>query len=166
MSIATKTGDNGETSLFGGARVSKENIRVEAYGTIDELNSFLGLTKNLSQPKNHIIIEKIQKQLFQVGAMLATPGENFSNPIMEEDLKFLDDIVESLEKKVNLSSFVIPGENLPSAYFDVCRTIARRAERRIVQLKNCDTISGILIKYANRLSDVLFLLAQIEAKKI
>lgn len=163
MSISTKKGDKGETSLWSGERVSKDNIRVESYGTIDELNSHLGEAKHfVKSVKIKKIIIDIQNDLFKVAGSLASKDKTYLNPINNEDVQKLNDLVNELETKMNLKGFVIPGNTLSSAKIDICRTISRRAERRIISLSNNEKIDIELKKYVNRLSDVLFLLARYE----
>lgn len=163
MSISTKTGDEGNTSLWSGERVSKDDVRVEAYGTIDELNSNLSETKHYVESLyvKNIVIE-IQNNLFKVAGELASKNKKYTNPIVEEDEKKLFEYILEMEKKMNLKGFVIPGNTLPSSKLDVCRTISRRAERRIISLSKVDKVSKDLLKYVNRLSDLLFLLARYE----
>lgn len=163
MSISTKKGDKGQTSLWSGERVNKDNIRVESYGTIDELNSHLGEAKHYvkSVRIKNIIID-IQNDLFKVAGTLASKEKLYVSPIEKKDVDKLNGIVESLESKMNLKGFVIPGNTLSSAKIDVCRTISRRAERRIITLSNNENVDLELRKYVNRLSDVLFLLARYE----
>ncbi|MGQ9856514.1 MAG: cob(I)yrinic acid a,c-diamide adenosyltransferase [Fervidobacterium sp.] len=166
MSITTKTGDAGETSLANGERVSKANLRVETYGTVDELNSFLGLSKHFLPDYEREIVEDIQKNLFRVAAELAK-GEQYIRLISEEDIEVLTKHVHSYEEHVKLDSFVIPGETIPSAYLDVCRTVARRAERLVVRLSNEEPVRVELIKYLNRLSDLLYIMARfVEGKHL
>jgi ATP:cob(I)alamin adenosyltransferase len=163
MSISTKKGDNGQTSLWSGERVNKDDIRVESYGTIDELNSHLGEAKHYVKSVNvkNIIID-IQNDLFKLAGTLASKEKLYVSPIKKKDVDKLDNIVESLESKINLKGFVIPGNTISSAKIDVCRTITRRAERRIITLSKNENIDHELKKYVNRLSDVLFLLARYE----
>lgn len=163
MSISTKKGDKGETSLWSGERVSKDNIRVESYGTIDELNSNLGEAKHYvkSNKIKNIIID-IQNDLFKVAGTLASKEKTYVSPIITKDVDKLNEIVKELEEKMKLKGFVIPGSTLSSSKIDVCRTISRRAERRIISLSNNEKIDIELRKYVNRLSDVLFLLARYE----
>lgn len=165
MSISTKTGDKGQTSLFSGEKVWKNELRVESYGTIDELNSFLGEAKNYVNSKEIIIIiEEIQKTLFRLGAELASKGKIFANAIETKDVDKLTELVHSFEKEIKLTSFTVPGKNISSAKLDICRTIARRAERKIIALHNDENISEELLKYINRLSDLLFIMARAEEK--
>ncbi|MGM0640588.1 MAG: cob(I)yrinic acid a,c-diamide adenosyltransferase [Thermotogota bacterium] len=163
MSISTKKGDKGQTSLWSGERVSKDSIRVESYGTIDELNSHLGEAKHYvkSNKIKNIIID-LQNDLFKVAGTLASKDKKYVSPIELKDVGKLNDLVKELEEKMKLKGFVIPGNTLSSSKIDICRTISRRAERRIISLSNNENIDIELKKYINRLSDVLFLLARYE----
>lgn len=166
MSIITGKGDKGETSLWSGQRVSKDSLRVECYGTIDELNSFLGDAKHyleLDESKN--IIEEIQDDLFKVAGQLACISKEFVKPINEKDVERITEYVHKYEKEVSLKGFVIPGSTKGSAKLDICRTIARRAERLIVKLDREEKLDSLILKYINRLSDLLFILARYEEFK-
>jgi len=165
MSIVTKTGDQGKTGLWSGERTWKDDDRIESYGTIDELNSFIGETKHHILQKNLFEkLEIIQNDLFRVAGQLASKSRQFVELITEKDISQLTKWTEEYEKQVDLKGFVIPGSTLPSAKLDICRTIARRAERRIIKLARKENISEELIKYINRLSDLLFIMARIEEK--
>lgn len=169
MKIYTKTGDRGETSLFGGERVSKNSSRIEAYGTVDELNSFIGITiteVNDSSVKD--LLTKIQNQLFIVGSDLATPKNEKTaklniervTPEYSNDIeKFIDEYDAKLE---SLKNFILPGGTKAAALLHICRTIARRAERRVVALNNTEKIGDNIIIFLNRLSDLFFVLARYE----
>ena len=166
MSIATKTGDKGKTSLFSGERVSKDNIRVEAYGTMDELNSFLGDAKHSVTSKGFRgILENIQRDLFRVCAELASSSGKVKDPVNGDDVDRLSEDLENMEKTMELKGFVIPGSSPGSAKLDICRSVTRRGERRIISLAKENEINGFLIKYVNRLSDLLFIMARVEEKK-
>jgi ATP:cob(I)alamin adenosyltransferase len=164
MSISTKTGDKGKTSLWSGERVKKNHLRVEAYGTIDELNSTIAEAKHLvkSNKVKDIIIE-IQNDLFRVGGALATVGE-YKYPLTEEDIVRLTEYVHHFEQEVQFNGFVIPGSTIQSAKLDTCRTIARRAERRILSLEEEENIPVLIKQYVNRLSDLIYILARYEEK--
>jgi cob(I)alamin adenosyltransferase len=171
MKIYTKTGDKGETGLFGGERVSKDSIRISAYGTIDELNSFIGCSiteiKDTSIKENLI---KIQNYLFAVGSDLATP-ETENNAKLniqrtpewfyKEIEKMIDHYDAQLEE---LKNFILPGGSKAASLLHICRTVCRRAEREVVALKNSVTISENIIIFLNRLSDLLFVLSRFENK--
>lgn len=172
MKIYTKTGDIGETSLFGGKRVWKDDPRVESYGTIDELNALLGYGVNqLSNDEVKETIREIQNDLFTVGSDLATPldkdDSKFKIPRVDEEF------IKKLEKKIDyfddqnspLKEFILPGGTNGSALLHYARTICRRAERKVVQLGKNVEIGGNIIVYLNRLSDLLFVLARFENNK-
>ncbi len=161
MSIATKTGDKGKTSLLSGERVWKDDPRVEAYGAVDELNSFLGDAKHtIKNGPLKKIIENIQKDLFRICAELADNSQKFNNVIGNSEIEILNELLEQYEKKIKLTGFIIPGNSPESAKLDLCRSVCRRAERKIITLNNISLISSELIKYINRLSDLLFILAR------
>jgi cob(I)alamin adenosyltransferase len=164
MSISTKTGDKGKTSLWSGERIKKSSPRVEAYGTIDELNSHLAEAKHLvkSGKIKQVIIE-IQNDLFQVAGALAST-EEFAYPLHAQDVERITKYVHDFEKEVELTGFVIPGSTRQSAKLDVCRTIARRAERRILSLAETENVPEPVRKYVNRLSDLIYMMARFEEK--
>ena len=164
MSISTKTGDKGFTSLWSKQRVKKCHMRVESYGTLDELNSNISEAKHLvkSEEIRNIIIE-IQNDLFRVGGTLATIGD-YKHPVLEEDVKRLTDYVHHFEEQVQFKGFFIPGNTIQSAKLDTCRTIARRAERRILELDETEPVPDLVKQYVNRLSDLIFIMARIEEK--
>ena len=175
MKIYTKTGDKGETSLYGGTRVSKAAARVESYGTLDELNAFIGLAKaEISDEKVLSQLQKIQFDLFTVGSEAATPtdklllanGKNrLDLMISEEEISeleyWMDDLDASLEP---LQFFILPSGGKAAASVHVCRTVCRRAERAMVHLNETEEVRPELIKYLNRLSDYLFILARYISK--
>ena len=170
MKIYTKTGDEGKPSLFRGGRVSKDHDRIEAYGSVDELNSILGIV--LTETKNAEVSEvliKIQNDLFVVGSDLATVKVNTS----ENDSKILrssHEMINYLEKKIDyfddklpsLTNFILPGGSKSAAYLHLARTVCRRAERKVVRLMNSVDISNEVMIYLNRLSDFLFVLSRFE----
>ncbi|HSP87771.1 MAG TPA: cob(I)yrinic acid a,c-diamide adenosyltransferase [Ignavibacteriaceae bacterium] len=171
MKIYTKGGDKGETGLFGGERVSKDSLRIEAYGTVDELNSFIGLTViEIKDPEVKALLNKIQDTLFTLGSDLATP-ENQKNKTYtiprinkshaEEIEKEIDKFDSKLEE---LRNFILPGGCKSSALLHICRTICRRAERRVVSLNNGVNVNPDIIIFLNRLSDLFFILARYENK--
>ena len=170
-SIATKTGDSGQTSLVGGQRLSKSSLRVETYGTVDELNSFLGFARSIC-PHAEIaqLTHSIQKELFVLGGDLATPGEARENQarISQEMVDRLTNEVHRIEAMEGiLSDWSIPGEDPASAAYDMARTACRRAERCAVRLSETgESINPAAIVYLNRLSDLLWLLGRwIELKE-
>lgn len=162
MKIYTKTGDSGETSLLGNIRVSKSDLRVEAYGTIDEANSYLGLCRYIvDNDEVKEIVLNIQKKLFEVAAELASiDREKFPERIYENNVLELEKIIDKYTKILpKQNGFIIPG-NSKSVYFDVARTIIRRAERSIISLDRKDKVNPNLIKYINRLSDLIYVLGR------
>lgn len=165
LKIYTRTGDSGETSLYDGARVPKDSVRVESYGTVDELNSYLGLARQYAMEED--IKEKllrIQRTLFNVAGELATTvGENFPEKVSDDDVKWLEDTIDYYLDQMNRAEvfqFIIPGSNLTSASLHVARTICRRAERRILALHEESQVRPTLMKYVNRLSDALYAIAR------
>ncbi len=166
MKIYTRTGDDGTTGLIGGTRVKKYNLRLEAYGTIDELNSYIGVVRSL-QTDAHAdeILEKIQNKLFVIGANLAT--EDLVG-LVRRQLPCRDADIELLEKEIDLmnevlpelKNFILPGGCQASSFCHIARTVCRRAERHIVELAEKADIDPLLIKYVNRLSDYLFVLSR------
>ncbi len=165
MKIYTKTGDKGDTSLFGGQRVPKDALRIEAYGTVDELNSVLGIVRS-DNKENEIdsIIDRIQNDLFVLGADLATPRSQSGKSIKRIDAKdsrHLERTIDQLEVHLkSLKTFILPGGSTVAARLHFARTVCRRAERSVVRLsRNEDIGEGITI-YLNRLSDLLFVLAR------
>lgn len=164
MKIYTKTGDSGETSLFSGGRVSKSGLRIKAYGSTDELNSFIGLLTasdiNIAHKK---ILLQIQNKIYNIGSILAVKGETtFSVPkIKPEDIELLENEIDHLNKELPpLKDFIIPGGNIVTAQCHVCRSVCRRAEREVVELASSEKIDILVIQYLNRLSDYLFVLAR------
>lgn len=163
MDIYTKTGDKGETSLFDNKRVSKDDIRVESYGTIDELGSWIGLTKNYLDDENmYNILQDIQNKLFVLASNLATEDHTkVKYHIVGEDIAGLEKVIDLYMGKLNNPiGFIVTGSNKKSAYLHVARTICRRAERRIISLAKVAEIDSLVIKYVNRLSDLLYAMAR------
>lgn len=171
MKVYTKTGDKGTTSLYGGVKVSKDNIRIDAYGTVDELNSAIGLIRSseINSIYNDQLIQ-IQKNLFHVGAELATPPEKLflangksrlPKVIESADIELLENWIDEMEEELPaLMHFILPGGNLGASHAHLCRCICRRAERITVSLKSVEETREELLKYLNRLSDYLFVLAR------
>jgi len=165
MKIYTKTGDKGTTSLYDNTRVDKDSLRVECYGTIDELNSSIGLARTFIKDSCiKEILLKIQRELFNVAGELATKNkDSFPERINESHISSLENTIDIYLDKMNheeQSKFIIPGSNRESAALHLSRTICRRAERRIISLAKKEEISELLLKYINRLSDVLYTLAR------
>ncbi|MCU0675189.1 MAG: cob(I)yrinic acid a,c-diamide adenosyltransferase [Myxococcota bacterium] len=167
MKIYTKTGDEGETGLFGGGRVSKASPRVWAYGEVDELNSVLGLARTTPiDERVDATLARVQSELFDVGAELAcTPGraqKGFVPEIDEACVTRLEQAIDTAEEELApLQNFVLPGGTLAAAHFHLARTVCRRAERRVVALESEDAPRPIVVRYLNRLSDLLFVLARL-----
>lgn len=163
-SLYTFTGDKGMTSLVGGTRVSKADVRIEAYGTIDELNSHIAvLAVELSDDMDDVkkLIRRIQNRLFNVGAYLATEESETVWGLSEADVKAIEEMIDTLDAQVpKFRNFVLPGGSKASALADVCRTTARRAERRIIALAQNATVSELVLRFVNRLSDFFFILAR------
>ena len=169
MKIYTKTGDKGETGLFGGERVSKNSLRIDAYGTIDELNAFIGLVViEVTDTSIKNILLKIQNQLFTVGADLSTPetdkNKKFKIERTPEDFHLnFEKIIDEYDSKLDeLKNFILPGGSKGAALLHICRTITRRAERAVVALDNTVKIGNNIIMFLNRLSDLFFVLARYE----
>lgn len=158
MSITTKTGDKGTTGIFTGERIAKFSPIIEANGTIDELSSFLGEAKHYLDEKLKEILEKIQVELYSLMAEIASKGEY--KKVGEEEIRRLEELIEKFESEVKLEGFVVPGSTIASAKLDICRTIARRAERRVSKVVLEYGIGEDVLKYLNRLSDLLFIMAR------
>ncbi|GAU77554.1 cob(I)yrinic acid a,c-diamide adenosyltransferase [Fusibacter sp. 3D3] len=165
MKIYTKTGDKGQTSLYDGTRVSKFDVRVESYGTIDELNSNIGVSRQFcDNPEIKAHLLKIQRMLFNIAGELATiEGATFPEKVTEEDITWLEFIIDHYLDQMNrdeVFQFIIPGSNAFSAHMHVTRTVCRRAERRVLELSAHADIRPVLIKYINRLSDAIYTMAR------
>jgi cob(I)alamin adenosyltransferase len=170
MSIATKRGDGGETSLAGAVRVSKAHVRVEAYGTVDELNTFMGLARVMNDdPEVKDLVKALQRELFKVGSALATApnGRKPEPPITSEMVDALTSHVHRIEATDGiLADWSLPGEHPASAAFDVARTVCRRAERQVVRLiESGEPVNPQILAYLNRLSDLLWLLGRLVEKQ-
>ena len=167
MKIYTRTGDKGETSLFGGGRVPKNHARVEAYGTIDELNAALGVARSVgpSEPTDYWL-QEVQQHLFHLGSDLATPLDAKSDWVIrveQSQINWLEDSIDQMTAQLQpLRNFILPGGAPVAAQLHVARTICRRAERLIVALQDTAEINMFVIIYVNRLSDWLFTLARYE----
>lgn len=160
MSIVTKGGDGGETSLWSGERVAKDDPRVEAYGTVDELSSCLGRARHSCElPETRAAIEGLQRDLVRVMGELASSAAP-PQPIGEAEVEALTAAIQALEARVPLKGFVLPGMTAGSADLDLARSVARRAERRALSLDRLSPLSSALKAYLNRLSDYLFMLAR------
>ena len=166
MKVYTKTGDRGKTSLIGGTRVAKNDVRLEAYGTIDELNSYIGLLRSYILEKEIIdIIIDVQNQLFNIGSYLAV---DTSVSDMRSDIRFEEVIIESLEKEMDkmelslpsLTGFILPGGHKATSFCHIARAVCRRAERRVIDISDVYEIDNWIVRYLNRLSDFLFVLSR------
>lgn len=166
MKVYTRKGDSGETGLFGGSRIAKDSIKVEAYGSIDEAAAFIGEARAIiKDEKVKNILHKIQEKFLVIGAHLASDSNGINKlkeSIEESDIVELEKIIDEYSKTLlPLYKFIIPGDNRESATLHVARTVVRRSERRIVTLKERENIDPKLLKYVNRVSDVLFVLSRV-----
>jgi cob(I)alamin adenosyltransferase len=172
MKIYTKTGDQGTTALLGGTRVKKYNLRINSYGTVDELNSYIGLIKDQQISEDHKEgLLKVQNELFTLGAMLATPpdkemlksGKDRLNipKIDKESILFLENEIDKMELTLpQMTHFILPGGHQAVSFCHIARCVCRRAERLSVELNDQEPINNDILKYLNRLSDYLFVLAR------
>ncbi len=170
MKIYTKSGDRGKTNLFDGERIGKDNPRIKAYCSLDELTSFLGLVRSFSKSKTiKKIIEKLQEDLFFVGWDLATKKEKFRKKIKkigEREIKFLEANIDKIARRVQVGKyFVFPGGSKEAAFLHVARTVCRRAEISVVELSKKEKINKNIIVYLNRLADLLFIMALLANKE-
>jgi cob(I)alamin adenosyltransferase len=166
MKIYTRTGDDGTTGLIGGSRVKKYDLRLDAYGTVDELNSYLGVVRSLqTEEQADRILEKIQNKLFVIGAHLASDDSitlvKKQMPLGESDIVLLEKEIDAMNEQLpELRNFILPGGCQATSFCHVARTVCRRAERLIVELSEKTEVDPNLIKYINRLSDYLFVLSR------
>jgi len=162
--IYTKTGDKGETSLFGGKRLPKYHIRIEAYGTVDELNSYIGLVRdNIDNDSQRILLKDIQDRLFAIGSSLASdPEKNMITPdITDKDIEILEEAMDEMDKELPaLKNFILPGGHTTVSFCHIARCVCRRAERNTVALHSMEPVEELVIRYLNRLSDYLFILGR------
>jgi cob(I)alamin adenosyltransferase len=176
--VYTRTGDKGDTALVGGKRVPKDSPRIDAYGTIDELNSIVGLARvfneeNLDAGEGHRFLDgvlcQIQDELFDLGSELATPPEFFKEGMYrvgEDEIKRLEKLIDKCQEDLEpLKSFILPGGGRVGAYLHQCRTVCRRAEREILRLSRSEEVNQNALKYVNRLSDLFFVLSRWIAKQ-
>jgi cob(I)alamin adenosyltransferase len=169
LRIYTRTGDEGDTGLFGGGRVPKDHPRVEAYGDVDELNAAIGLARSIElMPRIDEVLAPLQRDLFAIGALLATPdhakmAEQLAKArIDEERIAQLERAIDAAEAELEpLTAFILPGGTPKAAALHVARTVCRRAERRVVRLAAEVELPGLAVIYLNRLSDLLFVLARL-----
>lgn len=172
MKIYTKTGDKGETSLFGGKRISKAHLRIDTYGTVDELNSHIGLLRDVCSGENDkSLLYTIQNKLFTLGSILASdPAKEKSKMIpdlLESDIQLLEEAIDSMNVVLEpLQSFILPGGHVNISYCHIARCVCRRAERMVVDLSLQESVDELIIRYLNRLSDFLFVLARKIAKDL
>ncbi|MFN8254748.1 MAG: cob(I)yrinic acid a,c-diamide adenosyltransferase [Bacteroidales bacterium] len=165
MKIYTKKGDKGKTSLLSGTKVLKSNPRIEAYGTVDELNSFIGMLRSSASRLNQDnVLELIQNQLFNIGSQLAMDKANTAIKLPEiniNDIERIENEIDEMDASLpELKSFIIPGGSMPVAMAHVCRSVCRRAERLCVKLSEKEKVNELIIIYLNRLSDFFFVLAR------
>jgi len=164
MKIYTKKGDGGETSLIGGKRVKKSNVRIHAYGSVDELNSMVGLLKDSMTPSTYDeLLLLIQDRLFVIGSHLASAqGSKMELPqIKQEDIAILEKEMDRMNDELpELTSFILPGGDVSVSYCHLARTICRRAERWTIEIIENEPVESIIIEYLNRLSDYFFMLAR------
>jgi cob(I)alamin adenosyltransferase len=165
MKVYTRTGDDGTTGLFGGSRVPKHHIRIESYGTVDELNSYIGLVRHRKiDPKSKAILGEIQDRLFTIGSILASDPSK-SNLVVpdlhESDIELLEKEIDRMNEDLpEMRSFVLPGGNDTVSFCHIARCVCRRAERLAVLLNEKQPIHPLVVKYLNRLSDYLFVLSR------
>jgi cob(I)alamin adenosyltransferase len=173
VKIYTRTGDCGDTGLFGGGRVPKDHPRVEAYGDVDELNASLGMARSIeTMPRIDEVLVPIQRDLFAIGALLATPDREKMRQHLEKaqvDEKRIAELERAIDAGDNelepLRSFIVPGGSPKAAALHVARTVCRRAERRVVHLREREEIPELVVIYLNRLSDLLFTLARVASRR-
>ena len=171
MKVYTKTGDKGETSLFGGTRVSKGNLRIHAYGTVDELNSYIGLLRDLGSVASRAEeLIKVQDRLFTIGAILATESDSAKKRIpliSQADIEYLENAIDTMESTLEpIKTFVLPGGHPTVSYCHIARCVCRRAERLTVELAEEHDVELLAIQYLNRLSDYLFVLSRFFKKTL
>lgn len=165
MKVYTKTGDKGTTALFGGKRVPKHNLRIEAYGTVDELNSYVGLIRDQKIDANSFdVLIEVQDRLFTLGAILATvPGNTKVKvpQLNEQDVTFLEQEIDKMNETLpEMRSFVLPGGHTTVSYCHIARCVCRRAERIVTHLAEEEEVAELVLIYLNRLSDYIFVLSR------
>lgn len=165
MKIYTKTGDKGTTSLIGGTRLSKAHVRIDAYGTVDELNSYIGMLRD--QPVNENrreLLKEIQDRLFTIGSHLASEPDQKRKilpDLHDEDITLLENAMDQIDSQVPaLQAFILPGGHPSVSFGHIARTVCRRAERAVIHLQQGEEVEAIVIRYLNRLSDYLFMLCR------
>ena len=165
MKVYTKTGDQGETSLFGGNRVKKYDVRIEAYGTSDELNSWIGLIRSQEIAESHQgVLEIIQDRIFTLGAQLAADPDKpkLKMPhIVASDIALLEEKMDEMDASLpEMTKFTLPGGNTVVSYCHLARCVCRRCERRVIELADQADVDNLIVQYLNRLSDYLFVLGR------
>mgnify|MGYP002789010363 CR=1 FL=1 len=173
LKIYTKTGDDGDTGLFGGGRVAKDHPRVDAYGEVDELNAVIGMARSVEMmPRIDEVLAPVQRDLFSIGALLATPDLEKMKEQLDK-ARISDARIAQLEQAIDdgehelepLKSFILPGGTPKAAALHVARTVCRRAERAVIRLQHDTELPQIVIVYLNRLSDLLFVLARVANRR-
>ena len=169
MKIYTKTGDQGTTSLVNGTRVSKDDIRIEAYGTIDELSAFIAVLMD-STDKYQDVFKTIQERLMVAECLLATDDNSELKKqlpqMLEEDVNFIEKFIDEMNSQLEpLNRLIIPGGNILSSRCPVCRTVCRRAERNVVRMSRDYEVNHLIMKYLNRLSDMFFVMSRVFSEK-
>jgi cob(I)alamin adenosyltransferase len=171
--IYTRTGDDGRTALFGGGRVAKDDVRVHAYGAVDELNAVIGQARSTDMmPRIDEVLAPVQRDLFAIGALLATPHPEEHTKQLEK-AKLSDKRIAQLEQAIDdgeaevepLKAFIMPGGTAKASALHVARTVCRRAERAVVTLRHAEDVPPIVVIYLNRLSDLLFVLARVANRR-
>ncbi|MCP4002965.1 MAG: cob(I)yrinic acid a,c-diamide adenosyltransferase [bacterium] len=174
MKVYTKGGDTGETSLFGGERVRKNALRVQAFGEIDELNAVLGLARSaIGEADLDKQIRVLQTSLFDLGGELATPGADVRegqgklvSRVNQEDVDEIEGWIDAFETELEpLVNFILPGGDRGAAFLHLARTVCRRAERRVVELSENEAVDEVVLRYLNRLSDLLFMMARVANRR-
>lgn len=171
MKIYTKTGDKGQTSLIGGTRVPKHHIRIESYGTVDELNSWIGLINDQDiNPESKTILSEIQDRLFTIGSSLASDPEKSKMKIPDlhqADIELLENQIDKMNEVLpEMRHFILPGGHTTISYCHLARCVCRRAERNVIHLHESEYVNEMVIVYLNRLSDYLFVLARFVAHQM
>lgn len=171
MKIYTKTGDKGQTSLVGGTRVSKTELRIEAYGTVDELNSYVGLVRDQAVNNDRKdILKEIQDRLFTIGSILASEPEQTKKRIPdlhESDIELLENEMDRMDESLEpMRFFILPGGHQSVSFGHLARTVCRRAERIVIRLSQETEVNDLVIRYLNRLSDYFFVLCRIMIKEL
>jgi cob(I)alamin adenosyltransferase len=171
MKIYTKTGDAGFTSLIGGTRVSKSDLRIDAYGSVDELIAWCGLLRDsIENDKHKEVLLSIQDRLMVIASILAAGSEKFQKSLpelFEEDIKFLEIEIDRMETRLEpLHSFILPGGNPVVSWCHIARTVCRRAERKIIFISGTYPVNALVIKYINRLSDFLFVFSRLISREL